>query len=77
VDPAPLCNGRAQRINLSRSHLSSVLAEYEATTTDDGPTAAATSARLGPTTPAPTPPQEWIRRRAALGGLINKYEPAA
>ncbi len=56
-------------------HLRTVLAEYEATTTDDAPTAAISSARPGPTTPPPTS-QGRIKRRPVLG-LINEYERAA
>jgi len=58
-------------------HLRTVLAKYEAHYNGRRPTAAASSARPGPTTPSPTSPSSGIKRRPVLGGLINEYERAA
>ena len=46
-----------------------------ATTTDDAPIAAASSAR--PNHPVADLSQERIQRRSVLGGLLNGYERAA
>src|SRR5947209_215107 len=58
----------------SKRHLRTVLAEYEAPTTDDDPIAAASFAHPGPITPVADLSQQRIRRRPVLGGLINEYE---
>ena len=44
---------------------------------DGALTVAASCTRPEPTTPLPTSPKEQIKRRAALGGLINDHERAA
>ena len=55
-------------------HLHSILLSTRPTTTEGTPVAAASSGRRSPTTPSPALPQEPIRRRLVLGGLINEYE---
>jgi hypothetical protein len=47
------------------------------TTTDNDPTAAANSARPGPTTPIADLSQKRIKRWPILGGLLNEYQRAA
>ena len=58
-------------------HLRSVLAEYAGTTTDNGHTEAADSARPGPNHPVADLFRQRIKRRAILGGLIHEYRRAA
>ena len=65
-----------QMLIFSDRHLRSILAEDEAHSDGTQPVAAANSGHRSPTTIHRRPSPEPVRRRPALGGLINEYEQA-
>jgi putative transposase len=58
-------------------HLLTVLAEYSAHYNTQRPHRALQLRPPRPESPVPEPVYGRIRRRPVLGGLINRYEPAA
>ncbi len=62
---------------VGQRHLRTILAQYEATTTDGDPIAAASSARPGPTTPPPTSPRSGSSAGPFWAASLSEYERAA